>query len=375
MNEICALILVGGKGKRLESLTKKTSKPYVSFMGKYRIIDFPLSSLSHSGVRDIGIITQYEPYDLMKYIGNGRDFDLDIFNKGVALLTPYTKDNNEIIMQKGTAHAVKTQIDFLKNSDSEYVLILSGDQIYKIDFSDVLENHIKNKADLTILTKELKEKKDLSRYGVLTFDKNHRINSFVEKPKNPKSSFISMGIYLFSKSFLSKYLNLTDNLTDFGHDLIPYLLEKSSNIYAYEYDGLFFDVGTIKSLYDANMYFLDNPLVLSPHGDNLKVYSKPLDYPPHFIAKGAKISESVVSDGSIVEGTIKHSVLSYRDKIMKNAIVEDSVVLPNVTIEEDSIIKNAIVSENLIIKKGSKLIFNEPTLIDLKFEEVEPNEQ
>ncbi|MCR5741889.1 MAG: glucose-1-phosphate adenylyltransferase [Gammaproteobacteria bacterium] len=370
MERVVALILVGGQGKRLESLTKKTSKPYVSFLGKYRIIDFPLSALSHSYIYNVGIITQYEPYDLMEYIGNGSTYDLDHFNRGVSFLTPYMKEKGVIDVQKGTADAVRMQVDFLKKTPAKYVLILSGDQIYKINFRDVLKKHIESNAELTILTKKLDNKKELSRFGIIEYDENNKIISFEEKPKKPKSDNISMGIYLFNKDYLLKYIKLADKMTDFGNDLIPYLLENTKNVYAYPYDGIFFDVGTISSLYNANMYFIDNPLQISPHQDNLRVYSKPYDYYPHVIGKNATVNTSFISDGSVVEGKVTHSVLSYKCIIKEKAKVEDSVIMPNVTVEEGVRIKNAIVKENLVVKKGSKLIFDKPTLVDEKYEEV-----
>ena len=375
MNEMCALILVGGRGTRLKSLTIGKTKPYVSFMGKYRIIDFPLSALSHSHIFDVGIITQYEPFELMRYIGSGSTWDLDAFNRGVSFLTPFMTDKEKIEIQKGTAHAVKMQKSYIESIDSKYVLILSGDQIYKIDFRDVLEKHIENNAKLTILTYKHKKKEDLSRFGILTYDDNFKITSFEEKPSEPKSDNISMGIYLFNKDFLLEYVDkYADKLVDFGNDLIPYILKKSNDVYAYPYSGLFFDVGTVESLYEANMYFLDRPGILSPHGDSLKIYSKPFDYYPALIKDGAEVKKSSVSDGSIIYGSINHSIISYKNVIKKGAEVSDSILLPGVVVEEDAKIKRAVINENLRVKKGAKLIFDEPTLVDSSFEEVDTNE-
>lgn len=375
MDKVCALILVGGRGTRLKSLTEGKSKPYVSFMGKYRIIDFPLSALSHSHIFDIGIITQYEPFELMRYIGSGSTWDLDAFNRGVSFLTPYSKDNEKIELQKGTADAVRMQKNYIDFIGADYVLILSGDQIYKIDFRDVLEKHIENKAKLTILTYKHEKTEDLSRFGILSYDENYKVTSFEEKPEKPKSNNISMGIYLFNKDFLLEYLDKNpDKLIDFGKDLIPYILKKSDDVYAYPYNGLFFDVGTVESLYEANMYFLDRPGILSPHGDSLKIYSKPLDYYPCLIREGATVHKSIISDGSIVYGSVSHSVISYKDYIGRGAVINDSIILPSVYIEEDVKLKYAVVNENLRIKKGSKLVFNKPTLVDSTFKEVEPYE-
>lgn len=374
MKKICALILVGGRGARLKSLTEGKSKPYVSFMGKYRLIDFPLSALSHSHIFDVGLITQYEPFDLMKYVGSGSSWDLDVFNRGVVFLTPYLLDEETIETQKGTADAVRLQSRFIENLDAEYVLILSGDQIYKIDFNDVLEKHIERGAKLTILTYKHNNSEDLSRFGIVGYDQEYRITSFEEKPENPKSNNISMGIYLFNKDFLLENLKLADKLVDFGNDLIPHILNNTKDVFAYDYKGLFFDVGTIESLYYANMYFLDRPGLISPHGDSLKIYSKPLDYYPAFIKDGASVKKSFISDGSIVYGDVYHSILSYRNTIEKNTKIKDSIILPNVYIEEDAELECAIVNENIRIKKGSKLVFDKPTLVDNSFKEVEPYE-
>ena len=264
MDKICALILVGGRGTRLKGLTIGKTKPYVSFMGKYRIIDFPLSALSHSHIFDVGLITQYEPFELMRYIGSGSTWDLDAFNRGVSFLTPFMTDKDKIEIQKGTAHAVKMQKSYIESIDSDYVLILSGDQIYKIDFRDVLEKHIECNAKLTILTYKHKKKEDLSRFGILTYDENNRITSFEEKPKMPKSDNISMGIYLFNKDFLLEYVDkYADKLVDFGRDLIPFILKQSKDVYAYPYNGLFFDVGTVESLYEITEW-LTLPYIIEP---------------------------------------------------------------------------------------------------------------
>ena len=374
MDNISALILVGGRGKRLEALTEGRTKPYVSFLGKYRIIDFVLSSLSNSHITDIGILTQYEPYDLIKYIGNGGAFDLDAFGKGISFLTPYVNEGQQLVVQKGTAHACLTQIEFIKKSRSKYFLILSGDQIYKINFKDVLDEHIKNNANLTILTNVYPKEDELSRFGIIEADENNKILSFEEKPAHPKSNQISMGIYLFNKDFLIKYIEQAEKYIDFGKDLIPHILENEDGIYAYPYKGKFFDVGTPVGYFDASMYYLDHPEEISPHLDQQKIYSKPLYYTPLYIGEEAKVKSSYVAEGAKVYGSVRHSIISYCDVIGEGSSIHSSIVLPDTVIGKNVKLKNAIINEKVKIKDNMVLRFEEPTLVDTNYEGVEPNE-
>ena len=372
MQDVAALILVGGKGKRLESLTETRSKPYVSFYGKYRIIDFALSSLSHSFISNVGLLCQYEPFDLMRYIGSGADWDLADFDSGISFLTPYVRTNDELVFQKGTANAVLSQIEYVRKLDAKYILILSGDQIYKINFEDVVQKHIESGAELTILTNKLDE--DLSRYGIIEYDENHRIIGFEEKPENPKTNNVSMGIYLFNKDFLLDVLPKADTLVDFGNNLIPYILSTNHNVYAYPFEGQFFDVGTTKSLYEANFYFLDNPGTVSPSGDKMRIYSKPRDYSANIIKEGGSARRSAISDGCVIHGEVYHSILSYHVLVKKGAKIYESIVMPDSIIEEDVELKNAIVDENVTVMKGSKLIFDTPTVVSATMKEVKANE-
>ena len=374
MDNVTALILVGGRGKRLETLTENKTKPYVSFLGKYRIIDFVLSSLSNSHITDIGILTQYEPYDLIKYIGNGGAFDLDTFGKGISFLTPYVNEDQKLVVQKGTAHACLTQIDFIKKSRSKYFLILSGDHIYKLNFKEVLDEHIKNNAKLTILANDYPKKEELSRFGIIETDVNNKIVSFEEKPANPKSNKISMGIYLFNKDFLIKYIEQADKYIDFGKDLIPYILKNEDDIYAYTYEGKFFDVGTPTGYYDANMYYLDHPEEISPHLDQQKIYSKPLYHTPLYIGDNATLKSSYAAEGAKVYGKVKHSIISYCDVIEENANIQSSIILPYTKIGKNVKLKNAIVNEGVTVKENTVLKFDEPTLVDASYEGVESNE-
>ena len=368
MDDLSAIILVGGRGSRLKGLTRYNSKPYISFFGKYRIIDFPLSSVSNSGIKQVGILTQYEPYELMKYIGSGEAFDLDIDNFGVTYLTPYEKMTQELAIQKGTAQALNTQIENIKKMDSKYILILSGDQIYKIDFNAVLKYHIKNKADLTIITKDLDEEKDdLRRFGIVEYDNKKRIISLDEKPENPKTNHISLGMYLFTKEYLLSVLDKTEEYPDFGHDFIPYLIRKSDKIYAYNTDSIFMDLGTVESLYNANMYFLDNSDLINRKGDHFKIYSKGYNYPPFMVYKRGRVKNSAISDGARIKGDATHSILSYMVFVDSGAQVVDSILLPNSIVQKNAKLKNVILDEDTIVPENTSLLFDKPTIIDSSF--------
>lgn len=364
MKNISAILLAGGRGTRLQSLTHNKSKSYVSFLGKFRIIDFPLSSLSYSGIKSVGIITQYEPYRLMKYIGNGSSWDLDSFEEGISFLTPFESVNNEITIQKGTANAVLSQIEFIKHSKDEYFLILYGDQIYKIDFRNVLNEHIKNNACLTVLSTTIDTIEEAKRFGVIEKDENDRIINFEEKPDNPKTNNISLGIYLFNKETLLKYLPLANELVDFGKDLIPYILKRENNVFTYTHKGLFVDVGTIESLYDANMYFLDNPKVMDNKGLDFKIYSKPSIDAPIYISKEGKVINSILSDGVSIKGTIKHSLISLNVSVGDKSYIEDSIVMPDAKIGNNVRLKNAIVDEMKEIEDNTVLEFDKPTVVN-----------
>lgn len=364
MNEINALILVGGRGSRLKSLTKDKTKSFVSFFSKYRIIDFPLSSISYSNIKNTGIITQYQPFDLMKYIGGGASFDLHSSFGGISFLTPYENNENNLDFQKGTANACLNQIEYIKNSQSPYILILPGDQIYKIDFRKVLNEHKENKANLTIITTDINEKEELNRYGIIEYDESFRITGFTEKPDNPKTNHISLGMYLFNKDFLIKCLEKADVLVDFGHDLIPYILSNYSNIYAYKHDSYFYDLGTVDSLYKANMFFLDNIDFINKKGDDFKIYSRPLNYPPHIACSGSTIKNSIIGDASIIKGEVIHSVVSYKCTIEEGSMIKDSILLPKVKVGKNTKIENAIIDEGVCIKDNQTLIFDTPTIVE-----------
>ncbi len=363
MNKIAALVLVGGEGKRLKGLTINKAKPYVSFFGKYRLIDFTLSSLSFSHINDVSLITQYQPHELIKYVGNGSAWDLNADSNGIAFLTPHSASDGSIVLQKGTANAILSELDYIKNLDVDYILILSGDQVYKEDFKAVLDSHIKNKASLTILSYDLEDKKELSRFGILEIAKNGRITGFEEKPLNPKSSHISMGIYLFNKDTLLKYITLADKLTDFGRDLVPYIISQNERVFAYKHNSIFFDLGTVDGLYNSNMYFLDNHDKIK-NSHEKKIYSKPMNYPPHLIKSTAIVKNSIIADGALIKGSVTHSVISFDVYVGLNTKIKDSVILPGCKIEDNSTIINAIIDEDMLIPSGTSLVFSNPTLVD-----------
>lgn len=363
MNKIGALVLVGGEGKRLKGLTMSKAKPYVSFFGKYRLIDFTLSALSLSHIYEVSLITQYQPLELIKYVGNGSAWDLNADSNGVAFLTPHSQSDGNIVLQKGTANAILSEIDYISKLDVDYILILSGDQVYREDFKAVLDEHIKNKASVTILSYDLDDKKELSRFGILEMTKSGRVTGFEEKPEHPKSNHISMGIYLFNKETLLKYITLADKLTDFGRDLIPYIISQNERVYAFKHEHIFFDLGTVDGLYKSNMYFLDNLDEMRDSHQN-KVYSKPMNYPPHLIKSTATIKNSIIADGALIKGEINHSVISFEVFVGLNTKIKDSVILPGCKIGDNTEIVNAILDEDMIIPDNTTLVFDKPTLVD-----------
>lgn len=365
-NSITAIILVGGKGTRLKGLTKNKTKSYVSILGKYRIIDFPLSALSNSGIYDIGILTQYEPFQLMRYIGSGASWDADTTTGGISFLTPYEANIDEIFFQKGTANAVLSQIGYIEKSPSDYILILPGDQMYKIDFREVLKFHQSKNAALTIVETDYFGE-DLNRFGIIEQDENNAITGFSEKPDHPKTNHISCGIYLFNKDVILEYLKKADTLVDFGRNLIPYIISDRNDVYAYKHDGLFKDIGTVQSLFDINMHYIDHPENMFVKGSKFKVYSKPFDYPPHKILKDASVKMSFIADGSEVGGEVYHSVLSFYSKVMEKSQVSYSLLLPKAIVEKNCIIKNAIIDEDVTVPENSVFVFDEPTIIDEDF--------
>lgn len=357
------MVLVGGRGTRLERITLHTAKPAVSFGGKYKLIDFVLSNLTNSGIGKVGIITQYEPYELMNYIEHGSTWDLDVNDGGISFLTPYTTIDGDQ-WQKGTAHAIMQHFRYIEHHKPEDVLILGGDHIYKMNYNDMIKHHQKNNADLTIATFTPNE--DLSRFGIINADENDFVTSFEEKPKDPKSTTASMGIYVFKTDVLKTLVTMNiDQNFDFGKDIIPLALKKGMRVVRYHFDGYFRDVGTVESLYEEHMNLLDNPQYLKLHDyQNLPIFTKSSNLPPHHIAKRTLVRNSMISDGCIIHGEVKHSILSSKVVVKNKAKIEDCVVFSNVKIGENAIIKKAIIMDDSVILANTELIFEKVTVID-----------
>jgi glucose-1-phosphate adenylyltransferase len=353
--KMIAMLLAGGQGSRLKLLTKEVAKPAVPFGGKYRIIDFPLSNCSNSNIFDVGILTQYKPYHLNSHIGIGSAWDLDRRSGGVRILPPYT---NELggRWYKGTANAIYENISFIDELDPEYVLILSGDHIYKMDYSKMLDFHIDKKADITISVIEVPWE-ETSRFGILNIDSNQFITEFEEKPKHAKSNLASMGIYIFDWKSLRAYLIADEknsaSSNDFGKDIIPQMKKDGKKTYAYKFQGYWKDVGTVKSYWESNMDLLSDDNALDLYDSNWKIYTKNKHLPPQYIANGASVSNSMINEGCFIEGTLEGCVLFNEIKVHPDAKVTNSVILSGVTIESDCEIYNAVIMEDVVVKTGT----------------------
>ena len=363
---IVAMVLVGGRGTRLGNITKSTAKPAVTFGGKYRLVDFVLSNLSNSGISTIGLITQYEPYELLSYIEHGSTWDLDVNEGGISFLTPYTSMDGEV-WQKGTAHAINQHFRFIDQFNPDYVLILAGDHVYKMDYNGMINQHIKSNADCTIAT--FKVEGDKSHFGILEMDEGNKITKFIEKPKNASSDLASMGIYVFNKKVLKELLDIVeDGKNDFGKDIIPLALTRNLKVCGYEFSGYFRDVGTIKSLYEANMDLLDNPQLLKIQDyNNFPVFTKSVNLPPHHIVKSNKISNSMISDGCLIYGEIIHSIISSEVIVKEGSIIKDSIIHPKVKIGKNCYIENAIIIKGSVVLANTTLKFTETTVVDNDF--------
>lgn len=361
--KVIAMVLVGGRGSRLKSITKHTAKPAVSFGGKYRLIDFVLSNVTNSHIDTVGLITQYEPHDLMQYISHGQTWDLDINDGGVAFLTPYSDINGDL-WQKGTAHAIQQHIKYIDQYNPEHVLILSGDHIYKMNYDNLVNEHIKKGGDITISTFQVE--KDPSRFGILELNEKNRVIGFEEKPKHPKSDLASMGVYVFKTSVLKELVSKTDDgLFDFGKDIIPFALSKELNVFGYRFNGYFKDVGTVNSLFETNMDLIDNPQYLKLHEyKDFPIYTKSGNLPPHHITLMADVKHSMISDGCLISGKLDHVIVSSGTVIKEGCDIKNSIIFHNATINSDCIIENAIITENTVIPENTELIFHEVTVVD-----------
>lgn len=348
------MLLAGGQGSRLFALTNQNAKPAVRFGAKYRIIDFPLSNCINSNIDTVGVLTQYQPLILNEYIGNGQPWDLDRTFGGVHILPPY-QGKNKTDWYKGTANAIYQNINFIKRYNPECVLILSGDHIYKMDYSKMIEFHREKQADVTIAVIDV-PLNEASRFGIMNTLDNQKIYEFEEKPKKPKSTNASMGIYVFNTNVLFNYLERDEqdplSSNDFGKNIIPNMLQDGLSLYAYPFSGYWKDVGTISSLLEANMDLLGENPNFDLNDPDWKIYSKNDAYPPQFISKNAEIINSLITDGSYIEGTVINSILSNNVKVEEGAIIEDSVILANVVIKTGTIIMYSIVDENTIIDEN-----------------------
>ena len=345
-----AMLLAGGQGSRLKVLTEKTAKPAVPFGGKYRIIDFPLSNCVNSGIDTVGILTQYQPLELNEYIGNGQPWGLNKTHSCAQVLPPYERHDKKSGWYKGTANAIYQNIDFIDRYNPEYVVILSGDHIYKMDYAAMVEYHEKNNASCTIAVRNV-PLSEASRFGILNTNPDNSIYEFEEKPKQPKSTNASMGIYVFNWKVLREALIADEDDTassnDFGKNIIPNLLNAGHKMMAYTFDGYWKDVGTIDSLWEANMELLGKEPEFNIRGDERsKIYARNSALPSSYIDEDAKIYNSFVAEGSEVYGTVRHSIISVGCSIGEDAVVEDSVVMPGVVIESGAIVRHAILGEN-----------------------------
>lgn len=357
-DEMLAMLLAGGKGTRLGVLTKNIAKPAVPFGAEYRLIDFPLSNCSNSGINTVGVLTQYKPLVLNSYIGSGSSWDLDRNDGGVTVLPPYVKEGGGS-WYKGTADAIYQNIEFIDLHDPEYVLVLSGDHIYKMDYSEMLNYHKKKNADISIGVLEVPWE-ETHRFGIMNTNDDQKIIEFQEKPENAKNNLASMGIYIFNWEYLRKYLiaeaeENDDSAGDFGHNIIPRMMEDELNFYAYTFRDYWKDVGTIESYWQAHMDLLgDNP-ELNLQDRNWIIYSVNPNRPPQYISENAEVDNSLINKGTQIMGTVRNSVLFFGVKVAENAVVENSVILPNTRIAKGAKIKNAIVGRNVIIEKGAEI--------------------
>ncbi|MCH1563611.1 glucose-1-phosphate adenylyltransferase [Streptococcus suis] len=356
-NKMLAMILAGGRGTRLEGLTKKVAKPAVAFGGKYRIIDFPLSNCANSGIDIVGVLTQYEPVLLNSYVAQSQRWGLDVQGSGVFVLPPSEKIEG-FGLYKGTADAITQNIDFIDLHDPEYVLILSGDHIYKMNYDKLLDTHIQKKADATIAVIEVPIK-EASRFGIMNTDEDYRIEEFEEKPENPKNNLASMGIYIFTWKTLKKYLQEDDKLDtsshDFGHDIIPKYLEDGRTLIAHPFRGYWKDVGTVNSLWESNMDLIDHAGDLDLSDRSWRIYSEDKGSPAQVIGATATVKSAYIDKGAVIDGTVEHSVISTDVQVNQNAVVKNSVVLPGAIIGEGVELDYVIVAENIKIADGVKL--------------------
>ena len=353
--ECIAMLLAGGQGSRLYDLTKQTAKPAVTFGGKYKIIDFPLSNCINSGIDTVGVLTQYQPLALNEYIGNGEPWDLDRTRGGLSVLPPY-QGNKASVWYKGTANAIYQNINFIKQYNPEYVLILSGDHIYRMDYAKMLEHHKKTGASCTVATITV-PMEEASRFGICNTNPDSSIYEFEEKPKQPKNNQASMGIYIFNAKILIEYLEADEadenSSNDFGKNIIPNLLNNGEKLYSYKFEGYWKDVGTISSLWEANMDLIGEDPILNMADRDFRIFSRNVARPPQFIGSKANIENSLVSEGCKINGTVINSILSGGVVIEEGAFVKDSVIMEDVTVKSGGKVFSAIVDSDTVVEKNA----------------------
>jgi len=355
-----AMLLAGGQGSRLKALTKNLAKPAVAFGGKYRIIDFPLSNCTNSGIDTVGVLTQYQPLDLNSYIGNGAPWDLDRTNGGVAILPPYSESDG-LRWYKGTASAIYENLNYIERYDPEYVIILSGDHIYKMNYAQMLDFHVQRSADVSIAVIEVPWD-EASRFGIMNTDEESNITEFDEKPEEPKSNLASMGIYIFRADVLKEFLEMDhgtpESTNDFGKDVIPLLLDEKKKCVAYPFSGYWKDVGTIQSLWESNMDFLslsteETDDYLDLYEKKWRIYSKNPSYPPQYIDANATISHALINEGCVVKGHVERSVIFQGAQIGEGSVITDSVIMNDAIIGDNVKVHRAIIGPDTVIEDGS----------------------
>ncbi len=353
--ECVAMLLAGGQGSRLYALTKKVAKPAVPYGAKYRIIDFPISNCINSGIDTVGVLTQYQPLVLNDYIGNGQPWDLDKLHGGVHVLPPY-ESSAGASWYKGTANAIYQNISFVDRYNPEYVIVLGGDHIYKMDYSKMLDFHKANNADSTIAVIDVPYE-EASRFGIMTTNEDGTVVEFTEKPKEPKSTLASMGIYVFTWSKLRQYLIDNENdetaSKDFGKNIIPAMLENNERLFAYQFDGYWKDVGTLDSLWEANMDILNPNIPLDLYDESWKIYSRNPIMPPQYIGEMAIIENSMIAEGCNIDGVVDFSIIFEGVTIESGAIVKDSIIMPGSVVKSGAVVEYAIVGEDCVIEGGA----------------------
>lgn len=355
--ECVAMLLAGGQGSRLYALTQDMAKPAVPYGGKYRIIDFPLSNCINSGIDTVGVLTQYQPLVLNDYIGNGQPWDLDRVHGGVHVLPPYQTALGAS-WYEGTANAIYQNMSFIERYDPEYVIVLGGDHIYKMDYSKMVDFHKKNNADLTIAVQQV-SLEEATRLGIMTCEEDYRVTEFAEKPKEPKSTLASMGIYVFSWQKMKKYLIENENANtgskDFGKDIIPAMLNNGERLFAYTFEGYWKDVGTLDSLWEANMDLLSPSVPLDLYEQNWKIYSRNENMPPQYIGSSAEVENSMITEGSTINGKVDFSIIFSGATVEEGATVNYSIVMPGTVVKKGAVVEYAIVGQDCVIHENARI--------------------